>query len=160
VLPPPLAMLLKTIIVLEGTSRLFSPKVSIAELMRPYYPRILRRRLSPGRLFTKSKRFWRDWERLAGMLPRDLGELMARMRSGSFSIHLDHRHLDPVVNRLVLGVLTAALFLGSSELWSRQAPPLVYGVSVFGLLGYLLSVYLGWRLLRAIRKSGNISSKD
>lgn len=160
VLPPPLAMLLKTIIVLEGTSRLFSPKISIAELMRPYYPRILRRRLSPGRLLTKTKRFWRDWERLAGMMPRDLGELMARMRSGSFSIHLDHRHLDPVVNRLVLGVLTAALFLGSSELWSRQAPPLAYGVSIFGLLGYMLSVYLGWRLLRAIRKSGNISSKD
>lgn len=160
VLPPPLAMLLKTIIVLEGTSRLFSPKISIAELMRPYYPRILRRRLSPGRMLTKTKRFWRDWERLAGMMPRDLGELMARMRSGSFSIHLDHRHLDPVVNRLVLGVLTAALFLGSSELWSRQAPPLAYGVSVFGLLGYLLSVYLGWRLLRAIRRSGNISSKD
>ena len=160
VLPPPLAMLLKTIIVLEGTSRLFSPKISIAELMRPYYPRILRRRLSPGRMLTKTKRFWRDWERLAGMMPRDLGELMARMRSGSFSIHLDHRHLDPVVNRLVLGVLTAALFLGSSELWSRQAPPLAYGVSIFGLLGYMLSVYLGWRLLRAIRKSGNISSKD
>ena len=160
VLPPPLAMLLKTIIVLEGTSRLFSPKISIAELMRPYYPRILRRRLSPGRVLSKTKRFWRDWERLVGMLPRELGDLMARMRGGSFTIHLDHRNLDPVVNRLVLGVLTAALFLGSSELWSRQAPPLAYGVSVFGLLGYALSVLLGWRLLRAIRRSGNISSKD
>jgi ubiquinone biosynthesis protein len=75
-------------------------------------------------------------------------------------VHLDHRHLDPIVNRLVLGVLTAAIFLGSSQLWSSEAKPLLWGISVFGALGYLLSVYLGWRLLRAIRKSGNIDSRD
>lgn len=160
VLPPPLALLLKTIIVLEGTSRLFSPDVSIAELMGRYYPSMIRRRFSPGRVLGKTRRMYRDWDRLIGIMPRHLSELLSRMRDGTLTVHLDHRHLDPVINRLVLGVLTAALFLGSSELWSRQAPPLIFGVSVFGALGYLLSVYLGWRLLRAIRRSGNISSKD
>lgn len=159
-LPPPLALLLKTIILLEGTSRLFSPEVSIAELMSRYYPSIMRRRLSPRRLLGKTRRAYRDWERLLGVMPRHLAELLARMRDGTLTVHLDHRHLDPVINRLVIGVLTAALFLGSSELWSRQAPPLLFGISVFGALGYLVSVYLGWRLMRAIRKSGDISSKD
>ncbi len=159
-LPPPLAMLLKTIILLEGTSRRFSPDVSIAELIRRYYPSIVRRRLSPRNILSKTRRAFRDWERLLGLLPRDLSDLMARVREGTLTVHLDHRHLDPVINRLVLGVLTAALFLGSSELWSRQAPPLLFDVSIFGALGYLMSVFLGWRLLRAIRKSGNISSKD
>ncbi len=159
-LPPPLAMLLKTIILLEGTSRRFSPDVSIAELIRRYYPSIVRRRLSPRNILSKTRRAYRDWERLLGLLPRDLSDLMARVREGTLTVHLDHRHLDPVINRLVLGVLTAALFLGSSELWSRQAPPLLFDVSIFGALGYLMSVFLGWRLLRAIRKSGNISSKD
>ena len=160
VLPPPLALLLKTIIVLEGTSRQFSPEVSIAELMARYYPVILRRRLSPSRLLGKSRRALREWERLLGKLPGSLSDLLRRTRDGTFTVHLDHRHLDPIVNRLVLGVLTAALFLGSSELWSRQAPPLLNGVSVFGALGYAASLFLGWRLIRAIRKSGNISSKD
>lgn len=159
-LPPPLALLLKTIIVLEGTSRLFSPEVSIAELMGRYYPSIMRRRLSPRRLLGKTRRAYRDWERLLGVMPRHLSDLLARMRDGTLTVHLDHRHLDPVINRLVLGVLTAAIFLGSSELWSRQAPPILFGVPVFGALGYLLSAFLGWRLLRAIRKSGNINSKD
>lgn len=159
-LPPPLALLLKTIIVLEGTSRLFSPDVSIAALMKPYYSRVVRRRLSPGRLAGRVRRTYRDWDRLIGMLPRDVADLLARFRSGTLMVHLDHRHLDPVINRLVLGVLTAAIFLGSCELWSREAPPLLLGVSVFGALGYLVSLYLGWRLLRAIRKSGNIQSKD
>jgi ubiquinone biosynthesis protein len=58
----------------------------------------------------------------------------------------------------VLGVLTAALFVGSSLLWSMKAPPAISGVSVFGGAGYLLAAYLTWRLLRAIKKSGDINS--
>jgi ubiquinone biosynthesis protein len=160
VLPPALALLLKTIIVLEGTSRRFSPEVSLTELMQPYCSRLLLRRFSPGRVAKRARRAFRAWDHLLKALPRDLADLLARFRDGTLTVHLDHRHLDPIVNRLVLGILTAAIFLGSSELWSREAPPLLYGVSVFGALGYALSLFLGWRLLRAIRKSGNIQSKD
>ncbi|HEY1081680.1 MAG TPA: AarF/ABC1/UbiB kinase family protein [Prosthecobacter sp.] len=159
-LPPPLAVLLKTLIVLEGTSRRFSPEISLAELMQPFCQRMLLRRLSPSRLVRRVRRTYRDWDRLFSALPRDLTDLLARFRDGTLSVHLDHRHLDPIVNRLVLGVLTAAIFLGSSQLWSSQAKPLLWDISVFGALGYMVSVYLGWRLLRAIRKSGNIDSKD
>ena len=81
------------------------------------------------------------------------------MRDGTFSVHLDHRHIDPVINRLVLGVMTAAMFVGSSLLWSMKAPPTIAGVSVFGAAGYLIAAYFGWRLLRAIKKSGDIDSK-
>jgi len=160
VLPPALALLLKTIIVLEGTSRRFSPEVSLTELMQPYCSRLLMRRFSPGRIARRARRAYRAWDHLLKALPRDLADLLARFRDGTLTVHLDHRHLDPIINRLVLGILTAAIFLGSTELWSRQAPPLLYGVSVFGALGYALSLFLGWRLLRAIRKSGNIQSKD
>lgn len=159
-LPPPLAVLLKTIIVLEGTSRRFSPEVSLAALMQPFCQRMIMRRLSPTRLVRRARRTYRDWDRLISALPRDLTDLLARFRDGSLTVHLDHRHLDPIINRLVLGVLTAAIFLGSSQLWSSEAKPLLFGVSVFGAFGYLISVYLGWRLLRAIKKSGNIDSRD
>jgi ubiquinone biosynthesis protein len=40
-----------------------------------------------------------------------------------------------------------------------KAPPVLAGVSVFGAAGYLVAVYLGWRLLRAIKKSGDINSR-
>jgi ubiquinone biosynthesis protein len=160
VLPPALALLLKTIIVLEGTSRRFSPDVSLTELMQPYCSRLMLRRLSPSRIAKRARRTFRVWDRLLTALPRDLTDLLARFRDGSLTVHLDHRHLDPIVNRLVLGILTAAVFLGSSELWSREAKPLFYGVSIFGAVGYTISLYLGWRLMRAIRKSGNIQSKD
>lgn len=160
VLPPSLAMLLKTLIVLEGTSRRFSPDVSLAELMQPYCTRLMMRRFSPGRIAKRARRSFRVWNRLLTALPRDITDMLARFRDGSFTVHIDHRHLDPIVNRLVLGILTAAIFLGSSELWSRQAAPLFYDVSIFGALGYAVSLFFGWRLMRAIKKSGNIQSKD
>ena len=159
-LPPPLAVLLKTIIVLEGTSRRFSPEISLAELIQPFCQRMILRRFSPSRMMRRARRTYRDWDRLITVLPRDLADLMSRFRDGTLTVHLDHRHLDPIINRLVLGVLTAAIFLGSSQLWSSAAPPLLWGISIFGALGYMVSVYLGWRLMRAIRKSGNIDSKD
>ena len=84
---------------------------------------------------------------------------MLRELDFTFSVHLDHRHLDPVVNGLVLGVMTSALIVGSSLLWSMKAPPVLGGVSVFCGAGYVAAVYLGWRLLRVIKKSGDINSK-
>ena len=80
--------------------------------------------------------------------------------SPALFIRLDHRHIDLVISRLVLGVMTAALLVSSALLWSLKAPPVVAGVSVFGALGYLIAAWLGWRLLRAIKKSGDLNSKQ
>jgi ubiquinone biosynthesis protein len=159
-LPAPLSLLLRTLAELEGTAQRLSPEFSLAEVFRPFYATMVRRRLSPQRILGRLQHAYRDWERLVESLPRDLGEVLKRVREGTFSIHLYHRHLDPVINRLVLGVMTAALFVGSSLLWSLKAPPVLAGVSVFGGAGYLLAAYLGWRLLRAIKKSGDINSKE
>lgn len=158
-LPPPLSLLLRTLVELEGTAEQLSPEFSLAEVISPFYTTMLKRRLSVRRMLGRLQHAYRDWERLIQSLPRDLGDVLKRIREGTFSVHLDHRHIDPVINRLVLGVVTAALILGSSLLWSMKAPPAIKGISVFGGAGYLLSMYLFFRLLRAIKKSGDIHSK-
>jgi ubiquinone biosynthesis protein len=158
-LPAPLSMLLRTLVELEGTAQQLSPEFSLAEVIRPFYTSMVRRRLSPRRILGRLQHAYRDWERLAESLPRDLGDVLKHVRDGTFSFHLDLRHLDPIINRLVLGVMTSALFVGSSLLWSMKAPPVLAGVSIFGAVGYLFAAYLGWRLLRAIKKSGDINSK-
>ena len=157
-LPAPFSLLLRTLVELEGTSRQLNPEFSLAEVFGPFYTTMVRRRLSVRRILARLQHAYRDWERLVESMPRDLGDVLKRVRDGTFSVHLDLRHIDPVINRLVLGVMTAALFVGSSLLWSMKAPPTIAGVSVFGGAGYLMAAYLGWRLLRAIKKSGDINS--
>ena len=157
-LPSSIALLLKVLVMLEGTAQLLEPNFSLMELIEPYQKTMLRRRLSPARQLRKMRRIYTDVEQLAEVLPRRLREILQQVEMGKFDVHLDHRGLEPSVNRLVLGMMTSALFLGSSLLISRGSWPL-WGVSVPGTLGAILSAFLGWRLLRAISKSGRLDRR-
>jgi len=69
------------------------------------------------------------------------------------------------VNRLVFGMVTSAVFIGSAMLLGHAVPPLlslpyVEGVSIPGLLACGLSGVLGLRLMWAIRKSGHLQKKQ
>ena len=155
-LPSRVSLLLKMLVMLEGTSQQLSPDFSLVELLEPYRFEAVKRRLSPARMWRKLQVAHRDWSRLADGFPRDVSDIMNRLRTGRFDVHLEHRRLDSVVNRLVMGVLSAALFVGSASLWSNEVKPLIRGTSLPGALGCAVAVYLGFNLIRAISKSGNL----
>ena len=158
-LPAQIALLLKVLVMLEGTSRQLSPKFNLIEVIKPYQKKMIWRRLSPARQIRKFRRVYRELELLADVLPRGLIEIIEQIQSGKFDVHLDHRGLEPSVNRLVLGILASALFLGSSLLLSHQVPPVIRNVSVLGAVGCTVSLGLGLRLLRAINKSGHLDRR-
>jgi ubiquinone biosynthesis protein len=158
VLQPPFAMLMKVLVMLEGTARMLQPNFSLMELLQPYQKKMMRRRLSPARQIRKARRIYSEVEKLAEVLPRRLREILQQVEAGKFDVHLDHRGLEPSVNRLVLGLLTSSLFLGSSLLVSQKVWAF-HDVSIPGTLGYLVSAFLGWRLLRAIGKSGRLDRR-
>ena len=88
--------------------------------------------------------------------PLDISDILDRLRRGTFDVNLEHRKLDKVTNRVVYGILAAALFLGSVQLWTSRVPPMIGDYSVLGLAGLLIAGYLGVKLLRAIHKSGDL----
>ena len=169
VLPTQVAMLIKTLVTLNGTVRLLNPQFSLMEVMAPFRQKILWRRLSPARRMKKLHRLYTELEFLAEVLPRRLVEIIDQVRSGTLDVHLEHHGLSPSVNRLVLGMLASALFLGSSLMLSRNVPPLLFheksflglhNLSILGLTGCVVSLVLGLRLLRAIGRSGHLDSND
>ena len=134
ILPSAIALLLKVLIMLEGTSQKLQPRFSLMEVLRPYQRKVISRRLSPARKLRKVRRIAYEIEQLAEIVPRRLRDILQQMQSGRFDVHLDHRGLEPSVNRLVLGMLASALFLGSSLMVTREVWP-VHGVSIPGALG-------------------------
>lgn len=158
VLPSTLAMLIKVLIMLDGTGRLLAPHFSLMELVQPYQRKLLQRRLSPARQMRKMRRIFSELEQLAEILPRRLRDILQQVESGKFDVHLDHRGLEPSVNRLVLGMMTSAIFLGSSLMLAQFVWP-IREVSVPGVVGMALSMFLGWRLLKAIGKSGRLERR-
>jgi ubiquinone biosynthesis protein len=169
-LPPTVAMLIKTLVTLEGTARLLSPCFSLMEVMQPFQRGMLLRRLSPARQAKKLRRLYLEVEQLIEILPQRVIQILEQVQDGKFDVHLDHRGLGPSVNRLVLGLLASALFVGSSFMLSYQVPPLLFhkadnawlgmtDISLLGLSGCILSLLVGLRLLRAIGKSGHLDQK-
>lgn len=159
ILPSPVALLLKVFIMLEGTAKKLQPDFNIMEVLAPYQRKIASRRMSPRRQLRKARRLAFEMQQLIEILPRRMHDILQQVQSGSFEVQLDHRGLEPSVNRLVLGMLTSALFLGSVLLLTNEVWP-IRSVSVPGFLGVGLSLVLGLRLLRAINKSGHLDSHD
>lgn len=158
-LPARIVMLLKALITLEGTARQISPKFSLVEMIRPYRSKLIWRRLSPRRRLRKLRRLFSEMEYLLDILPQGIADIIEQMQTGRFDIHLDHRGLEPSVNRLVLGMLSSALFVGASLLLSRAVPPLMFGMSIPGGAAAAVSIALGVRLWWAINKSGHLDRK-
>jgi ubiquinone biosynthesis protein len=152
-LPEGFVMVLKTLVMLEGTSRQLDPSFSLADLLKPYCKLAMKRRLEPRRVMQELTRTLGSWRRLIDALPRDLGDILSRIRTENIEVHLEHRGLESTVDRLVQGILTSALFVGSALILSRAVPPVVGGVSLLGSVGCLISLVLAARLLRAIRQS-------
>lgn len=168
-LPAQVAMMLKVFITLEGTAQLLNPTFSLVEVLQRYQRKAILRRLSPARRIRKLRRMYSEVEQLIEVLPRRALDILTQMKAGKFDVHLDHRGLEPSVNRLALALLASSLFMGSALLLSQQVPPLLFPVptvfgmhklSILGLSGCALSILLGMRLLRAIGKSGHLDRRD
>ena len=164
-LPARIIMLLKALVTLEGTARWVNPKFNLVEMIRPYRKKLLWQRFSPKRRLRKLHRLYSELEHLVDVLPQGIADILEQMQGGRFDIHLDHRGLEPSVNRLVLGMLASALFVGASLLLSRQVPPLIHlppllpNTSALGLAAAVVSFALGLRLWLAISKSGHLDRK-
>jgi len=168
-LPGEVSLLIKVLVSLEGTGRQLNPDFSLMEIMKPFQRMLLLKRLSPTRQAKKMRRFYMEVEQLVDQLPKRISYILEQVQSGKFDVKLDHRRLGPTANRLVMGLMTSALFLGSSLMLSYKVPPLLFpeagpmgshDLSILGLAGCFASIMMGLRLTWAIRKSGNLDQPE
>lgn len=164
VLPPQTSLLIKVLVTLEGTMHQLSPRMSLLQVMQPFFKRMWRRRLSPKRQMQRLNRIYVEVESMLEKLPNQVSGIMQLIQEGRLDVHLAHKGLSPSANRLVLGMLISAVFMGSSMLLAFKVPPLLFAggwwrledLSLFGLIGYAFSLLSGLRLIRAIQLSGNL----
>lgn len=164
-LPSQMGLLIKTLVTLEGTIRLSSPSFSVLEVIQPMMGQIRRNRFSPRRQARRLRRMYVEVEGLVERLPSQISSLMEMVQEGKLDVQLSHRGLSPSINRLVLGLLTSSLLLGSSILMASEVPPLLFmeggplglkDLSIMGLIGFVVSSLVAFRILLAINKSGHL----
>ncbi len=127
----------------------------------PYIQKIMMERYKPEAI---AKRGWRNLISVADLLsslPKDLRKLLRASRKGAIQVDINVRRLDHYVysidnamSRLTMGIVTAALIIGSSIIMTVTVGPELPGLPAFGFLGYLFATIGGIWLLLSIWKSG------
>lgn len=96
--------------------------------------------------------------------PRQIHNLLNELKDGEVEVVFRHRGLDDLIskvdilaNRLVFAFLIAALIVGSSLLGIfGESGVRFLGVSIFGLIGFVIAALLGLALLVGIVRSGRL----
>jgi ubiquinone biosynthesis protein len=120
-------------------------------------------RLAPGRLAGDAVRLIEQTYEFLTDFPKDLLELSRSLRQKKLSFNLILKDLDKMLvthdqisNRISFSIIIAALIIGSALIVISNMPPLFYGISVIGLVGFLTAGFLGVWLLVAIIKKGRL----
>jgi ubiquinone biosynthesis protein len=157
-LPNDVALLLKVFVTLDSLGRQLDPEFVMAEHVAPFAERVLREHGSPVAVV---RRNLRELARTASSFPRDVRRLAGRMRRGNLRLAIEVRdlrdfghQLDRSANRLTVGLVTAALIVGTSIALTVPGGPHLLGLPLFSLLGFLSSAAAGVWLLWSILRSG------
>jgi len=165
-LPNQSALLLKMLISLEGTLRELGASFDSLEIVQGFMRRSMARHLSPRRRLRQARRIYLEAENFLEAAPDEVISLLRQARRGEVRMTLEHQRLGPTVNRLVLGLITSAVFLGSSLLLAMKVPPLLFPqetvlgikeLSLLGILGLIGSITVMMWLLLAINRSGHLT---
>lgn len=161
-LPPDLALMVKTFLTLEGLGRQLDPDFDMASAARPYVERVLLAHWSPAALLRRSRRSALQALELAGDMPHELRRLLRAARRGRLHMQMEvttlkafGEQIDRAANRLTMGVVTAALVIGSSiVMHSAGGGVPSRWLLVLGVLGFVGAAMCGVWILLSIWRSG------
>lgn len=159
--PPDLTMLFKALITLEGLGRQLDPEFQIVAHLTPFVKKVIIDRYMPAALFKRGRRGAANvFDALTG-LPGDVSQVLREAGRGRLRLNLelkrlDHfgHQLDHSTNRLTLGLITAALIVGSSIVMTVKGGPTLFGLPAFGFMGFFLAFVIGILLLISVWRSG------
>lgn len=159
-LPPDLALLIKAFISLEGMGRSLDPGFHMTTEATPLLQGVVRARFQPQALAGRSWRAVRRALAVVEQLPHDVSRLLRNARHGRVQVGIELAHLkrvgdqiDRAANRLAMALVISALIIGSSIVMTVKGGPTLFGLPLFGFLGFTGAAAGGLWLVRAIWRS-------
>ncbi len=162
-IPPDIFLMLKALSQVENVARMLHPEFDIIQKATPFVRQVRLSRLAPKRLADDAVQLIEQSYEFLTDFPKDLLELSRSLRQKKLSFTLVMKDLDKMLsthdqisNRISFAIIIAALIIGSALIVISNMPPLFYGISVIGLIGFLAAGFLGIWLLVAIIKKGRL----
>ena len=159
--PPVIFLMIKAFAAVEGIARLLDPEFDMIGHAEPFVMRAKMSRYSPKKIAQDLIATLSDSIAVIQDLPREVLQLTRLARQNKLSVSVEIRNLDSflrthdqVSNRLSFAVIIGALIIGSALLLAFGTPPLFYGISLVGMIGFSVAAVFGIWLLLAILKKG------
>ena len=159
-LPSELFLVFRTFAEIEGLLRWLYIDFDVIDHCKGFAEAEIAAAKEPARLVKAASEEVREWAGVARRLPREVETLIKNMTTGQFSIDLGRQGFDLVVelnrssNRIAVGLVIAALIIGSSFMLVAEKGPLVWGMTAIGLVVFALGCSLGLMLIWLVVKSG------
>ena len=162
-MPPDLFLMLKALAAVEGVGLSLDPDFHMIDQAAPFIQRIRMARLHPKRVAMDISKSGAELLRLIQEIPGELRELLRQMKRGKVKIEFEHRGLEPMLtthdqisNRIAFSIIIAALIVGSALIVLSKTPPLLFGIPVIGIIGFVAAAVMGVWLLIAILRKGRL----
>jgi len=162
-LPPDIFLMLKAISTVEAVGRMLDPEFDMIAKAAPFIEQVLMDRFKPQRVAEDVGDLAGRMLKFLHQFPKDLLDLAGLLRQQKLSLQIKHDGLEKVLathdqisNRLSFSIVIAALIVGSALIVISKTPPLFYGISLIGIIGFLAAALMGIWLLVAILRSGRL----
>ncbi|GAB6906817.1 ABC-1 domain-containing protein [Desulfosarcina cetonica] len=162
-IPPEIFLMMKAISTVEGVGLTLDPDFDMLKHSEPFIRQVKLSRFSPKRLSSDAVSLAGQYMDFLQEFPKDLLEITRNIRQKKFTFMLELKNMenmlathDQISNRISFSIIIAALIIGSALIVISKTPPLVYGISLIGIIGFLTAAILGIWLLVAIIKKGKL----
>jgi ubiquinone biosynthesis protein len=161
--PRDLAMMTRSLVIIESVGCALYPEFNILEIMEQYAQKLMIRKADPTRVFQDIGKTIADTAVLLKTLPSDTREILGKIKRDDITVRFDHRGLERISsvldrssNRLSFAIVIAALIIGSSLVFQTGVGPRVLDYPLAGLVGLVMAMILGLWLLIGIMRSGQL----
>jgi len=159
-IPPDTFLMMKALATVEGVARMLDPEFDMISRTVPFIEGIKLARFRPERITEDIIRFGTETLHFLDRFPKDLLQITRQIRRQKLTVNFINARQDELIaahhqisNRIAFSIIIAALLIGSALIVISKTPPLFYGISLIGIIGFLFAAVMGiWLLIAIIRK--------
>ena len=162
-IPADIFLMMKALSTVEGVGRLLDPEFDMIARATPFITRVKLERYKPERIVEDVYDLGYQLLQFLRQFPNQLLDLANLIRQEKLRLQIEHQGLetmlvthDRISNRISFSILIAAMIIGSALIVISETPPLIYGISLIGILLFFAAAIMGIWLLVAILRKGRL----
>ncbi|HXX56688.1 MAG TPA: AarF/UbiB family protein [Thermodesulfovibrionales bacterium] len=162
-IPSDLLLINKALLILESICRELDPTFDFVSAAEPYASRLARKGFSPAKILEKGSKSIMDLGDFVLLFPKQMKQVFRKVLNDDLHVKMTHSGFEKLIhdmdrssNRIAFGMIVSAVLVSSAIMHGTGVGPKVFGLSILGILSFILAFILGLWLVISIIRSGRL----